>query len=205
MPRRQWKVFWLKLIKDNSRDKILLLYTASSEKGKRGIWFKRGSENNIDKQAKHRLYTWNPTLMQSWWSFWLAGINFYHVGSRQCKRLDRVISIISFKTLHNEQSWRDSRIKLREMDALSWARRETQTREVKGLMNIPKWTGLQTNKRLSLSFPSLIFTHTHILTHICQEQSLYYICMLQNSLKAQTAGHHIILNTSTRQDDFRFN
>lgn len=44
--------------------------------------------------------------------------NFYHVGSRQCKRLDRVIFIITLKTLHNEQSWRDSRIKMREMDAL---------------------------------------------------------------------------------------
>lgn len=128
--------------------------------------------------------------------------NFYHIGSRQCKRLDRVIFIITFKTLHNEQNWRDSRMKIREIDALSWARRETQIREVKGLRNIPEWTDLETNKRLSLSFPSLILTHSHILTHIYQEQSWYYICF-KNSLKAQNTEHHIILNTPTRQDDLR--
>lgn len=121
--------------------------------------------------------------------------NFCHIGSRQCKRLDRAIFIITFKTLHNEQSWRDSRMKIREMDALSWARRETQIREVKGLTNIPECTGLQTNKWLFLSFPSLILTHSHILTHIHQEQSLYYICF-KIVLKLR-----IILNTPTRQDD----
>lgn len=55
----------------------------------------------------------------------------------------------------------------------------------------------KTNKNLSLSFSSLVLTHTY------GPRAKLRLHMLQNSLKAHETEHHMILNTPTRQDDLR--
>ena len=117
----------------------------------------------------------------------LVGRNTSHpIGSRQCKRTDRVIFIIILKMLHSARSLRSSRATAKEGDALSWAACATQAREAGSLTNIPVWTGL----RLSLNFLSPVLTHSHVLAQIHQQKSLYYRASKYSSRSQYRAPHH---------------
>lgn len=111
--------------------------------------------------------------------------NFYQISSRQCKRSDRIVSVIMLKTLHNKKSLRGSCKNKKDMNSLSWAMRETPDQ---------RW---EVSPTYQYEFP-LSYSHTHI------QIAMQILYMLQNILKLHSTEHHTVLNKPSRQDDFRF-
>lgn len=77
----------------------------------------------------------------------------------------------------------------KDMNALSWAMRET-----------PDQRGEKCHQHTSMSFLFLILTRSY--THIQRAMQILYV--LQNILKLHSTEHRTVLNIPTRQDDFRF-
>lgn len=108
MPRRQWKVFWLKLIKESTEKVRFCFYTLLlHKKAKEEFDSEKGEKRNIDGQTKavHMKLIINQVLVK----FLVERNRFLSNWQQTMQEVDRVIFIILKKILHNEQSLRNSK------------------------------------------------------------------------------------------------